>query len=160
VPDHPKVFFVNFVRRSYDDFLGEPSSEYLAKVAVGHANVMAERVWHWLHKTEPAKVFHPGDAGAHRRALAINVCRDFQLIWDVADGFKHVTLSRRGRRVTSADQTAVRGGAFDVAAFDRDAFDTKPTIFIELDDGTHRSLADVLANVIAMWEQIVKTQLQ
>jgi len=154
---NPKVFFNDFVRRAYEEFLKEPASEYRAKHAVGEANIMAERAWHWLHQRDPSKVFHSPNAGRYRQELVASVCPDFQLVWDVADGHKHWTLTRPSRRITQASQTRAREGAFDPLGFDP-GFDT-PRIVITLDDGTERLLADALAKVMAMWEDIATSQL-
>ena len=100
---NPKVFFNDFVCRAYGEFLKDPASEYRAKQAVTEANNMAERVWHWFRDSDDSKVFYAEGPTKYREALATNVCPDFQLVWDIADGHKHVTLNRRWfRLVTSA----------------------------------------------------------
>jgi len=155
---NPKVFFNDFVCRAYGEFLKDPASEYRAKQAVTEANNMAERVWHWFRDSDDSKVCYAEGPTKYREGLATNVCPDFQLVWDIADGHKHVTLNRRWfRLVTSANQTEARSGGFDPAAFG-ESFDT-PRIVITLDDGTERLLAEVLAQVMAMWEDIVTKQL-
>lgn len=116
---------------------------------------MAERVWHWLRQRDPGKAFHAPSPGRYRQALVANVCPDFQLIWDVADGHKHWTLTRPGRLITQASQTGAREGAFDLLGFSP-GFDT-PRIVITLDNGTERLLADAL--VMTMLEDIATNQL-
>lgn len=151
-------FFENFVRRSYTEFVRNPASEYHAKNAVMNSNIMAERVWHWLRPRDPAKVFNASNPGRYRQELVANVCADFQLVWDIADGHKHWELTRRSRRVTSATQTEARGG-WDNSVWDQDGYDEAPRMVVTLDDGTERLVVDVVTNVMTMWEHIVRAQL-
>jgi hypothetical protein len=105
----PKEFFIQFVTRSYQEWAEKPGDYYLAKVATHHFSVMAERVWHEYKDRHPEKVFNASSANEYFKKLAER-CADFGLVRDVADGFKHVTLSRSDRRVTSKDQTEIANG--------------------------------------------------
>ena len=153
-------FYLKFVRRAYDEFLNSPVDAYCAKIAASQADVMAERVWNAYEKVDRNKVGNAQNVRAYRQFLVANECADFQLVWDVHDGHKHVDLSRPDRQVTSASQTGIvqRGGAFDANLFQADAFDVgQSEIVIILDDGTERAIAEVLKNVIEMWERLLKT---
>ena len=156
-------FYEQFVRRAYDEFLISPADPFRAKVAASHADIMAERVWNACKGSDQTKIGNTQSARAYRQLLVANECPDFQLVWDVHDGHKHVDLSRSNRQVTSAAQTGVvqRGGAFDANSFQADAFDVgQSEIVVILDDGTERAIAEVLENVINMWERLLGTRLR
>jgi hypothetical protein len=155
----PQTFFDQFVSRAYKDHTENPTDRYHIKVAVHQANVLAERVWAAFHNISPEKVAGSKSASGYREYLAKSECSDFQLIWDLDDGHKHVDLRRRNRKVTSAAQTGFQqsGGAFDSAMFDGDAFDVGTSeLIVRLDDGTERSVSELLTNVVEMWERLLK----
>ena len=95
----------------------------------------------------------------YRRYLVANECVDFQLVWDVDDGHKHVVLNRPGRRVSGAAQTgmSVRGALGDVGLGEAPLAGAVEEFVISLDDGSVRNLAEVLANVMEMWARILRT---
>ena len=142
-----------------DDFRANPE-EYLAKVAVGHANVMAARMWH--HYQGTPRDYGAKSEGQYREAITANECADFGLVRDIADGFKHVKLTRPSRRVTSADQTGARhvtftNGRGEAVTFVNDRGDGVVflgPVIVELDDGTTRPLLPVLEAVVAMWDRL------
>jgi hypothetical protein len=140
----PTHFFDEFVARAFTDHLGDPTDRYHLNVAIHQANVLAERIWQIFHEVAPDKIANAKSSSAYRSYLA-KACPDFQLVWDLDDGHKHVVLRRGNRKVTSVAQTGLRhqGGAFDVAGFDDPAFDTgKKELIVQLDDGTERSVSE------------------
>jgi hypothetical protein len=154
----PNKFYIEFVRRGFDEFMASPSDAYRVKMAITNADIMAERMWNYFHVREPRKIGYTKSPREYRDFLVKNECCDFQLVWDVHDGHKHVQLSRSNRQVTSADQTGVRyhGGLFDGSTFDAATFDSAWSEYIvTLDNGQERSLSDVLKNVIEMWERLL-----
>jgi hypothetical protein len=155
----PSRFFAEFVLRAYRDHLGNPADRYHLKVAVHQANVLAERIWITYHDKNPEKVANSKSASEYRTFLAEHECKDFQFVWDLDDGHKHVVLRRKNRKVTSAAQTGFKrmGGSFDADAFDSAAFDTgKLELMVQLDDGTERLVSEILGNVVGMWEAVLK----
>jgi hypothetical protein len=73
------------------------------------------------------------------------------------DAHKHVQLSRQSAKVSSAGQsgTRQRGGAFSSKAFSN-AFDIGTEEFVVVqNDGAERRVADVLRNVVSMWERLL-----
>jgi hypothetical protein len=153
----PNEFFSDYVLRAYREWLDRPLDEYLAKVAVSHANILAERVWHHLKDTSPDKVFNSKSAGEYREALATRECSDAGLVRDVAEGFKHVTLSRRTRRVTSKDQTGIETMGYGQGGWGEGRYGGPEQLVVTLDDGTKRPLSAILKNVIEMWARILPT---
>jgi len=152
-------FFERFVQQAYEEFLREPTSPLRVKTAVHQANVMAERVWTLYAGQDPAKVGNAASAGDYRRHLVANECADFQLVWDVDDGHKHIVLNRAGRRVSGAAQTgiSVRSALGEVGVGEAPLAGAVEEFVISLDDGSVRNLAEVLANAMAMWERILRT---
>jgi hypothetical protein len=149
----PLRFFRGFVLRSFADFRTSPSDEYLAKIAVHHANVMAERFWHYYKDRDPGKVYSAASPSAYREMLAEDECADFALIRDVDDGFKHVELDRKSRRVSSADQTGYELTFLDQSYLDRARLDGQ--IVVRSDDGIRCDLLSALGSVVAMWERLL-----
>jgi hypothetical protein len=150
-------FYSEFVRRAYDEFLTSPTDQYRVKMAALQADTMAERVWDFFKDRDRSKIGNVTSAKNYRELLVSKECPDFQLVWDVHDGHKHVQLSRPGRQVSSAAQTGIRTrrGAFQPNAFGK-GFDTGWTkAIVRLDDGTERVFSDVLRNVIEMWERLL-----
>jgi hypothetical protein len=155
----PRRFFNEFVCRAYKDHLSDPADRYYIEVAIHQANVLAERVWATFDGRAPEKTAASNSASAYRKHLVKNECSDFQLVWDLDDGHKHVELDRKNRMVTSAAQAGIQqvGGAFDADAFDPDIFDTgKLELVVRLDDGSERLVSEVLANVVEMWGRLLK----
>jgi hypothetical protein len=76
------------------------------------------------------------------------------LVRDIAEAYKHVVLTRGlPRLVTRYDQTAVSDTLWDEADCDEAPWDGELTVTLE--DGTCRPLADIMGNVIAMWERLL-----
>ena len=153
----PKEFFFDFVMRSYEEWLEKPLDEYLAKIAVTDANIMAERIWHQLKDTNPGKVFNAASPGDYRNEVATRECADFGLVRDVAEGFKHVRLSRSTRRVSGKDQTGIGIIGFGEGGWGEGTYGGSDQIVVTLDDGTKRPLSAVLKNVVEMWNRILST---
>lgn len=156
--DEPKTFFVKFVQQAYQEYLADQLNALRVKTAVHQLNVFAERVFSFYNDKEPAKIGGAATAAAYRRSLVANECGDFQIVWDIDDGHKHVALDRRDRQVSSAAQTGVRasGGAIgSMALGEAPLGGTTDAYIVVLDDGKERELCEVLANVMKMWERIV-----
>jgi hypothetical protein len=153
----PREFFEKFVVRSYQQFLRNELEPLYVKTAVHQANVMAERVWSFYATSAPEKLSNAVSAGGYCRHLVANECADFQLIWDIDDGHKHVTLGRPGRRVSGAAQTgiSVRAALGELVVGEAPLAGEVKEYVIVLDDGSVRNLAEVLANVMAMWKSVL-----
>ncbi len=155
---NPKEFLEEFVRRPYKEFEAAPLEPFWAKTTIHGMNVMAERVWDALNKTNPARVGNAKSAGEYRRYLVASECPDFQLVWDVDDAHKHVSLGRASAAVSSASQSGVRrrGGAVGSAAIGETAIGgTADEFVIVLNDGSERRVKDVLRNVMKMWDRLL-----
>lgn len=153
----PRKFFDIHVKPTYEAWLVNLTSERLAKHAVSEANIMAERMFHYWRDHDTAQIYGAPTAGKYREALVNQECRDFRLVWDVADAHKHFELDRPSRRITRADQTKkaphVYGGPTYYGA--RDAHFGGSHLVVTLDDGTKRPLSNVLENVMDMWERLL-----
>ena len=77
---------------------------------------------------------------------------DFDLVWDIHDGHKHMTLDRKPRRITSADQTDISKLGYGEGGYGEGTFGGGDQIVVTLDDGSKRALTGVMRNVMAMWE--------
>ena len=151
---HPSDFYKLFVKRAYVEWCVSPHDEYLAKVATHQANVMAERVWNFFKDTDLQKVMNAKTVNEYRQAL-VKKCADFQLVWDVDDGHKHVRLDRKSRLVTNAHQTGTKKLGWGEGGFGEGTFGGSDQIVITQDDGRHRPLSALLKNVMTMWDSIV-----
>ncbi len=151
----PRNFFENHVKPNYEDWLANPLSERLAKNAVSDANIMAERVFHHWKERDPTRVFSAEGPTPYRRAMVSNECDDFQLVWDVADGHKHVELDREPRQVTRKDQVGVGTLGYGEARYGEGVYGGAKQLVVTLNDGTKRPLSAIMENVMAMWERIL-----
>jgi hypothetical protein len=149
----PRKFFDQHVRPNYEEWLHDPLNERRAKNAVGDANSMAARVVHYWRDRDPSQIYGAQSEGRYRDELAARECADFALVHDVAEAYKHVELSRPSRLVTHYDQTAAEVSRWDEARWDEAPWDGQ--LVVTLDDGTRRPLADIMRNVIVMWERLL-----
>ena len=156
--DTPRRFFDAFVRRSYEEWLQAPTDMLRASCAVHQANVMVERLVQYETRNDnlSPKQFDAKVRKRRRRLATQN--SDFALVWDIDDAHKHLELTRKPRKVTRSDQTRIppihRLGAIGEMAIGQGTIPGK-NIVVVLDDGTRKSLATVLKNVIEMWESIL-----
>jgi len=155
MPSHPVDFFTNFVKRAYDEWKASPLDEYRAKIAVQQADVMAERMWKYWRTRDPAKVSGAQSAQQYREHLTKNECPDFGLVWDAHDAHKHVELDRKGRRVTSSDQTGTQSLGFGEGAFGEGPFSGGTQLVVTTDAGQERELSLILGNVTEMWQRLL-----
>ena len=163
----PREFFTEYVIRSFEEFRAKPHDIYLAMNAVRHANVMAEHMFRYYAYTAPDRVYYAKEPSDYRRKLA-DVCPDFALVRDVADGFKHVQLSMPDRRVTHADQTGSKLAAWinnagkEVMWTDATGEEVtwRTKVVVELDDGPERPLLPALIAVVALWERLTESASQ
>ena len=144
------------VKPSYRDWRAEPLAQHRAKATVGYANDMAERMFHHLGLE---KVYRDRGPAQYRDALA-EKCPDFGLLRDIADGTKHFWLSRKNRKISSADQTGrgaltwgKLGDKFEDAAFTFE--ESGDLLIITTDSGQQRSLISIANNVMSMWERLL-----
>lgn len=154
----PGEFFEKFVEPTYRDYLAAPLEDYRVKNAAAQFDILAERMWRWWSERDPSKVRNIQSAWAYREMLSREYCPDFEIVWGMHDAHKHVELTRGHRIVSSARQSgkAHIGGAFDEGAFDDGAFDCGiETFVVRLPGGESRDLAEVFANVHAMWDRIL-----
>ncbi len=153
----PRQFFDNHAKPNYEDWLANLTDERLAKNAVADANNMAERMFRYWQSRDPSQIYGAKTAGKYREALVNQECRDFGLVWDVADAHKHFELDRPSRRITHSDQTKkaphVYGGPTYYGA--KDAHYGGSHLVVTLDDGTKQPLSIVLENVMDMWERLL-----
>jgi hypothetical protein len=137
------------VRPNYEEWQRNRRDERLAKNAVMTASIMAARVLYYWKDRDLGQVYGAQTEHEYREALAARECADFALVRDVADTHRHVEITRASRQVTRYDQTAdkpTRWGAAWGSAWGGE-------LVVTLDDGTSRPLADIMENVIAMWER-------
>jgi hypothetical protein len=151
----PRRFFEGHLRPNYEEWLASPLNERLAKNAVADANNMAARVFHYWRDRDPSQVYGATDEGRYRDELAQRECTDFALVRDVAEAHKHVTLTRRSRRLTRSDQTAPGATAWNEGGYGEGVFGGGPQLVVRLDKGTKRPLTAIMGTVITMWERLL-----
>jgi hypothetical protein len=151
----PRKFFDNSVKRAYQAWQSDRTTEWKMNATVAMLNNMAAWVFiHWCPYGSPTNklaVYRAENEGQYRTALAQHECEDFALVRDIADGHKHVILGRPNRQVTSADQTMIERFGFD-EGFDIGAYQ----FVVTLDDGvTKRAVSDIADSVFRMWERLL-----
>jgi hypothetical protein len=151
----PRRFFERHVRPNYEEWLASPLNERLAKNAVADTNNMAARVFHYWRDRDPGQLYGATDEGRYRNELAIRECNDFALVRDVAEAHKHVTLTRKSRKVTRSDQTTPGATAWGEVGYGEGVYGGGPQLVVTLDNGTKRPLTAIVGNVISMWEHLL-----
>jgi hypothetical protein len=124
-------------------------------------NVMAERMWHYYRDSAPHRIYNSTSPGRYRNEIA-DVCPDCALIRDVAEGFKHVHLSRPGRLVTRADQTGAGKATWTNDAGQQITWTNMlgegvawvTAVLVRRDDGSEVPLLPALVAVVAMWDRL------
>lgn len=167
---HPRVFFNEILRPSYEEFASRPTVEWICKAAVSNADTMAERIFYFwnfiitqdsLADSDAIEIARRAILGftrvrQYREHLAANVCPDFQLVWDIHDAHKHYELGRPNRAVTHADQTGTVPMVWNRMnlPWSKASFSWADTevIFVTRDDGQIVPVLGLLSNVMAMWD--------
>lgn len=154
-PSMPRKFFEQHLRPNYEEWLRHPVDQRLAKNAAQDANNMAARVLHYWKDLDPSQIYETKNETSYRAELVKRECPDFAWVRDVAEAYKHVALTRRPetRIVTRYDQTVVKDSRWDDAVWDETAWDGE--LMVTGNDGNSRPLADIMQNVMAMWERLL-----
>jgi len=137
---NPRYFFEKVVKPSYHAWLFDPLCEWKAKTAASNADTMAERVFlHWYYLGKQTSVAGTTNVTDYKAHLRDHVCEDFGVVWDVHEGYHHVTLTRANQWRDGVYGEAVLG----------------PTeqIIIERDDNSKCPFAFVMHNVMEMWRK-------
>lgn len=151
----PRQFFENHLKPNYDEWMASPLDDRRAKNAVGDANNMAARVFHYWNTRDPAQIYNATSEGSYRNELVSNECTDFGLIRDVAEAYKHVELNRSSRQLTRTEQTRAEPHVYGGASYYGAAHYGGNQLVVMLDDGTKRPLAMIMQNVMEMWEELL-----
>ena len=162
MPEPPRDFFETYVKPAYTAWEADPSTPWIARATASGLHDMAEHVFHYWDDRDQSEVYSVRTARKFRDQLVARDCDDYALVWDVADGQKHVELDRDPRRVTRSSQTKeeTKGGHFPPTFFapayhGRGYWGPKPRLVITLDDGNKRDLGPILENVFKMWENLL-----
>ena len=154
----PKRFFKVFVQRAFEEYSAAPLDHLRVKTLISNIDTLAERMWVWFKDRDPGKIANARSARSYREYLVENECSEFQIVWDMHDGHKHVELSRTNRRITSAAQSGVKREGDPIGSAPIGAMPIGGTIdsfVIRMDDRTEYELAPVIEAVIAMWERVL-----
>jgi hypothetical protein len=148
----PREFYERHLLPAYNDWslAGEEWRFRLAAINVSH---MADHVFAFFNTSGQLHVIgSPSGPRVYRDQLR-SECHEFGLIWDVADGHKHVLLDRKSAQVSRDEQVGFRraGGAFSSgfsSAYDRPG----EKVMIDLNNGTAKPGAPVLKRAQLMWK--------
>ena len=152
----PRDFFESIVKPAYADWESNRQVEWTAKAAIGGMNDMAERVFHYWKTRDVTKVYSAAKSRTYRKALAVNECADFQLVWDITDAHKHIEIDRKPRQVTRSDQTGSQPFVWSGDHYSGgDVYYGGAELVVTLDDGTQRPLSAIMKNVMNMWERLL-----
>ena len=130
--NNPRDFFENIVKPSYDAWLADPLTEWKAKAPTSNADTMAERVFRYWNNKDLSQIAGARTPRQYRTHLRQNVCADFGLVWDVHDGYKHMTRNRDNRQITNAWQTGVAKMGYGQGGCGEGVFGGGDQIVIEL----------------------------
>ena len=169
IPQTPKDFFDLIVKPDYEECVANPNDYRKAMHAVLNADYMAERMlvyWNEHGNNAPVHGCGIGEPASYRKKLVEKDHADFQLIWDVAEGYKHGVLDKKKNRparlVSRADQVIKAPARWTIGPVWKWSIGpVQPTegFEIQFDAGirnpTFSRLNSVLYNVVNMWEGIV-----
>jgi len=153
-PPSPRDFLENFVRPDFDAWNSDLLNERLAKNAIANLNNLSARAFHYLLVTKPNELAGAVDEGSYRNVLSAKYGNEFQIIRDVAEAHKHITLRRSNRVVTSYDQTKTKVSTWGTAKWGVDTWGGK--LVVTLDDGVEVSLRQTAEVVFRQWEELLQ----
>lgn len=151
----PSEFFHQNIVPCRDEWRKRPLEHWIAMSAVQNVNILAEHYWRHWRTVDPRRVADAASAGAFRTHLAQYECLEFQIVRDVADAHKHVTIDRRPRGVTMSMQTGLETLGWDQGAWDEMPWDGNQALVVTLDNGSKRTLEPIVDKVIAMWRRLL-----
>jgi hypothetical protein len=146
-------FFSKHVEPAVAAWRSDDLNEQLAMSAAVNLSHMAE------HYLRSFTVGDPKLLGASKldqlRTALDRRAPAFSIIRDVADAHKHVSLDRKGRQLTSADQTAVGSMGFGEAEFGYGKYGGGTELVVELDSGEKRHFSALVDATLAMWRGLL-----
>ncbi|MHA1597780.1 MAG: hypothetical protein ACTSV1_03585 [Alphaproteobacteria bacterium] len=156
---HPRSFFDEHVRPSFEDWLRDELCEWKAKATITNLDIMAETCFVYWQSTEPEKLADAGSPRQYREYLRRSECEDFGLVWDIHDAHKHVSLDSSrvgGREVKRSDQTEVSSLGWGEARWGRSRLGSPTELVVTTDNGAKVSLVVVGRNVFDMWNRLLE----
>lgn len=157
----PRAFYHAHVISNYEAWFADHTNRAKAMNAVSEANNMAEYMYHYLRGNKPELLHDAQSVGEYRTHLANKECPDFQIIRDVADGHKHLELTRQPRLVSGTGQVkadALKWNDDKTVTWQEADFtwaDTANLFMVVLDSGERRILRVAVKRVLAMWERLL-----
>jgi hypothetical protein len=119
---------------------------------------MAAYLFHYLQEHSPNMLHGAKDEGGYRAHIANHVCGDFQVVWDIADGHKHVKL-RRANREREIDRRALRWSDATNVTWEKATFsfaESEDILVVErASGGDVHVLRVVVEQVVEMWNQLL-----
>lgn len=154
----PREFYQTHLMANYRTWIADHSNEVKASNAVSAANNIAEYLFHYVRETQPELLHGAKTPRDYRARIASDVCSDFQIVWDLADGHKHVQLRKPDRNLTVSeralrwkdDQTMTWGEATFTYA------ESANLLMVELASGELRVLRVTVKRVIDMWDRLIR----
>ena len=152
----PRDFFEKIVKPSYQDWRDKPLAEHRARALFSFANDMAEWMYHHLRLK---KKFGERGEGRYREELH-RTDPDFGLLKDIANGTKHVWVTRRNPMISNAGQTGQGALTWDKSGDTWEDADytweeTGDLLITTTDSGEQRSLFSIAKNVMLVWERLL-----
>ncbi len=144
-------FLTVVVNRNMFDFQSDQADIRKAFNAIMAVDALAARIF--LDAGGQPGTGHKDDT-AYREALAQRD-RHFCLTRVLAKASKHARLARGNPTLTGADQIGYHPGAFQLGAFQSNAFDVG-RVYVVTDEGTRHDVVSVLAMALACLSQEMK----
>jgi hypothetical protein len=149
-----RLFLDRYLQPNYQAWLANRLDERLAMNAVLSANQLADWVYHELKSTNI--LGQGGDSVNKFRSHLVEMeCKDFQIIWDVADSHKHFELERGSRAVKSAAQTGVGSLGYGQGGWGEGVWGGGPQIVVSIGKNSKRALSAPMKNVVSMWLRLL-----
>lgn len=155
----PLDFFIKHVIPTYRNWRIDASThpEVHAKHLIGDINALVERLYHHFTATGNLEALGGTTTEKDFRKYLVSKCPVYQVLWDIADAYKHVTLKRSPRLVTKASQTRAKKIPYGIQAIGVRPFENED-VWVELDDGSEMLLDIIVEQNLAFVRQIISRE--
>lgn len=147
----PREFLDQVVRPNVADQKAAYGDFRKAYNAIHAVDALAAHIFVWCQAKAPQLVAGLASDGAYRGRLRAR-SPDFQLVSDAAKAGKHVALTLQPSTVKKADQVTPRVMAYGVGPYGPARYSAGEQVWIELADGSLRSVESLLERAIAFLE--------
>jgi hypothetical protein len=148
-------FFEKYLRPNFEEWTASPLEKRRAMNAILSLSQMTDWFYH-ENKSDPSKADSAKSVNDLRKHLVQNERSDFQIIWDVADAYKHFMLGRTSAKVKKAEDISIQKTSYFAGDYAAEVYSQVEDELVVDIDGDLRSVMSFAQNVYKMWERILE----